>query len=111
MEVLQLILNVVIITGVTTLALTWYLQKRDDRKLTVGLNLRREPDQHDQKTPVTQTPSMMDHSEDSLEEPVSAHGARLVPPPVVDQDIRQYVAHRAQGWAALSVAGATPPCK
>jgi hypothetical protein len=102
MEVLQLILNVIIITGVTTLALTWYLQKRDDRKLTIGLNLSRESDQHDEKTPLTQTPSTMDQQDgDSLKQPLCAP----------DQDIRQYVAHRARRWAALSVAGATPPDK
>ena len=103
MEVLQLILNVIVITGVTTLALTWYLQKRDDRKLTVELNLRRESDQHDQKAPLTETPATMDHSGDILKESLGAAGrARLVPPLVIDRDIRQYVAHRAREWAALS---------
>jgi hypothetical protein len=108
--VLQLILNVIIITGVTSLALMWYLQKQDHRKF--GLNLRREPDQYDQKTPLTKTLSTTGHSGDSLKEPLCAPGgARLVPSPVVDQDIRQYVAHRARAWAALSVVGAIPPGK
>jgi len=107
--VVHLILNVIIITAVTSavtsVALMWYLQGRDNRKLTVELNLGCESDQHNQKTPLTQTPSMMDHSEDSLEEPVSAPGARLVPLPLIGQDIRQYVAQRASSWAALSFSG------
>ena len=102
--VLQLILNVIIISGVTSLALMWFLQKR--AHLKSELNVRREPDQHDEKTPLTQTASTLDHSEEVLKEPLcEPGGARLVPPPLINGDIRQYVAHRVRSWAALSVAG------
>ena len=106
---LLLILNVIILTAVTSFALMWYFQRRDNRKLTVELNLRREPEQHDPKTPLTQT-ATMDHREEFLKQPLWLPGdARLVPPPAFDQDIRQYVAHQARSWAALSVVGTVPP--
>jgi hypothetical protein len=107
--VLLLILNVIIVTAVTSFVLMWYLERRDNRKLTVELNLRRESDQHDPKTPLTETPATMDHREEFLKQPLWLPGdARLVPP-AFDQDIRQYVAHRARSWAALSVVGTVPP--
>ena len=101
MEVLQLILNVIIITALTSSALMWNLQKRDSRKF--GVDLLLEPDQHGEKA-ATQTASTLDHSEEVLKGPFcEPEAARLVPPPI-DQDIRQCVAQRAREWAALSLA-------
>ena len=102
MEVLQLILNVIAITAVTSLALMWYLQKRDNRKMRFELNLHSERNP-DLQMPLTQSISSTDHDGDPRKEPVRSPGnTELVSPPLSDQDIRQYVARRARGWAARS---------
>jgi len=108
MEALQLIVNVIVITAVTALTLTWYLKKRDDQKLTVEHTLRRQPDRHEPTTPIRS--STMDHRRDCLKEKLSAPGSlQVVPTPAIAQDIRQFVAHRAREWANLSVATTTSP--
>jgi len=99
MEALQLLVNVIVITAATTLALTAHLQRRDKRILTVELNLGREPDQHE---PTAITPSTMDHGRDCKE----TRQLPMVPTPI-NHDIRQYVANRAREWAKLSVAATT----
>lgn len=85
MEILQLILNVIGITGVTSLALICYLLKRDNRALATEVCFLREQQRRD--APIIAEPG----------------SARSVRPPLDDDDISQYVAQRARRWAGLFV--------
>jgi hypothetical protein len=73
---LQLILNVVMITGVTSLALICHLLKRDNQKLALELTLRREEDRRNPKILTAQAAFVCSEHE----------------------DIRQYVAVRKHDW-------------
>ena len=79
---LQLIFNVVTITGVTSVALICYLRKRDNQKLAAELNLRKTRDRLDSDIVTVQT----------------APAASIPAQSAVHQDIRDFVARRAQNW-------------
>ena len=85
MDVLQLLLNVIGITGVTSLSLICYLVKRDNLALATEVRLLRERQGGD-ATIAAQSSSV-----------------RPVKPPAKDEDISRYVAQRSRRWAALSV--------
>ena len=78
---LQLFLNVTVITGVTSLALMWYLRRRDAKKAPVEFSFREE------------------------QPPLPAVSAQTPEPfecaPSADQDIRQYVARRSREWVSV----------
>jgi hypothetical protein len=93
MNVLQLILNVIGITGVTSLSLICCLVKRDNRALATEVRLLREQQRQD-------SPMVADPRSAMIAEAGSAGSVR---PPANDDDISQYVAQRARRWAALSV--------
>jgi len=85
---LQLLLNVVVITGVTSLTLLWYLRRRDH------LRLRRE----DPPASTARTePAVQGHATTECA-PVVCDSAKG------DQDIRQYVARRSPEWSPRSMA-------
>ena len=79
---LQLIFNVVTITGVTSVALICHLRKRDNQKLAAELNLRQTRDRLHSEIVTVQTASSASMPEQSA----------------MPQDIRQFVARRAQVW-------------
>ena len=85
---LQEILSVVLITGVTCVALLGYLKRRDRQKLAAEFNLRREQNRL--------------HAERKTAPPALATAVPKPSAPRQDapQDIRQYVARRAQDWTA-----------
>ena len=79
---LQLIFNVVTITGVTSVALICHLRRRDKQKLAAELNLRQTRDRlHSEIVTVQTAPAA------SIPEQSATH-----------QDIREFVARRAQNW-------------
>jgi hypothetical protein len=84
---LQLIFNVIAITAVTSLALICSLLKRDKDHLATELNRRR--------IQRATAPAM---------QPARAPSASAAPvAAAMDQDIRQFVARRAQSWITPSV--------
>ena len=85
---LQLIYNIVMITGVTSLALICQLLKRDKHKLNIERNLRSEKDR---------PPSASRCCESQRVEALNAL-------PMMHPDIREYVTRRAQDWRARSQA-------
>ena len=95
---LQLLLNVVMITGVTSLALLWYLRRQDSKKFPVNLSLRRKP-----------APSLpvLAQTDEAIEEPGSESECASVLNTLSsrDQSIRQYVARRSQEWASAAKIG------
>lgn len=90
---LQLIFNVIAITTITSLAVMCALLKRDKDKLATEINLRRNQSLNQSKTPAT-TPQP---------------APRASEPSGTQQDIRQFVAHRAQGWMAPSLSSRLMP--
>jgi len=86
---LQLIFNVIAITAITSLAVMCALLKQDKDKLATEINLRRNRSLQSSKTPAAPPPPLL----------------RVPAPSGTQQDIRQFVAHRAQGWMAPSMAG------
>jgi hypothetical protein len=104
---LQLIFNVVMITGVTSLALICHLLKRDNQKLTVELDLRQDQGRiHSEimRAQAVPSASMPEQSANTLEEPgcEPESTAAMNALPMMHQDIRQYVARRAQHWIVPS---------
>lgn len=82
---LQMLFNVMVITGITSSALMCYLRRRDDKKLPAFV-------------PV---PARVD--EGAKELGGEAEGpAILNTTPRGDQDIRQYVARRSREWASTA---------
>jgi hypothetical protein len=104
---LLLIANVVAITVVTALALMWYLRKRDEQKSIAGFNWGPQTDLHRPEAPAAPPPAAVATPVQIVnvrEEPVAY--LRCTPPvtlPERDQEIRQSVSVRAQGWSAPSV--------
>lgn len=89
---IQLIANVVGITTVTSLVSMWAILKRDKDKLAIAAKLRaREAAASPLRRPSAAPANPL---------PAAPHG----PAPAVRQDIRQFVAQRAQVWAAPSPA-------
>jgi hypothetical protein len=96
---LQLIFNVGMITGVTSLAVICRLLKRDNQKLSVELkqrNERRVVHTEIMRRKAVPSPWEPEHSANLLGAPDRAAVRKA--PPEVRQDIRQYVAQRAQSW-------------
>jgi hypothetical protein len=96
---LQLIFNVGMITGVTSLALINRLLKRDNHRLAVELNLRPErplivSEIATRNSVRSSTPPQ--RSANTPEAPACATAPSVQP--MVRQDIRQYVSQRLQGW-------------
>jgi hypothetical protein len=87
---LQLLLNVVMITGVTSLALMCYLRRRDRGQVRAASVPRQEPASSLAAALETgQVPSDSDGKAESA--PIFDGG---------DQDIRLYVARRSREWSA-----------
>jgi hypothetical protein len=84
---LQLIFNVVAITAITSLAVMCALLKRDKDKLVAKINLHSNRSLNQSKAPAMP----------------SQPTPRVPAPSSTQQDIRQFVAHRAQGWMAPSI--------
>ncbi len=83
---LEAVLTVASITSVTSVALLWFLHKRDGHKLAADIRLLREQTRlhssaaEEPQVPVTSVPEQ---------------GA-------IDRDIRQFVARRLAGWVAAT---------
>ena len=92
---LQLLLNVVAITGVTSMALMWHLRRRDNKKLQVNLSLQK------QQGPFVPVPAQTDHGPKELGGESEGCATRNTTPGG-DQDIRQYVARRSREWASAA---------
>lgn len=88
---LQLLLNVVVITGITSLTLIWYLRKRDHQRVSAELKLRLEQPPLPPLAAQTERP------------PEGRGEAEYAPVPdtlqSADQDIRRYVARRSREWS------------
>jgi hypothetical protein len=91
---LQLVVNVVMITGVTSLAVICHLLKRDNQKLTNELNVRC---QQVPRITFQAAPKAFMPEQDS--QPEQECVAALHSLPIKHPDIRRYVAQRAHGWA------------
>ncbi|HSR06866.1 MAG TPA: hypothetical protein VLM42_06935 [Bryobacteraceae bacterium] len=82
---LQLVLNVVLVTGVTSLAIICHLLRQDNKKLALQARFREQQERY-----------------------ISArqgHESECMPAlnvPVAHQDIRQFVARRSQEWNKVS---------
>lgn len=100
---LQLIFNVTMITGVTTLALVCRLLKRDNQKLAVELLSRQTPALRGVSSASVPDPSAP--KQKALERKAVRIAPRAVP--VAQQDIREFVAQRVHGW---TVSSATRAC-
>jgi hypothetical protein len=84
----QLIFNVIAITAITSLAVMCALLKRDKDNLAAEINRRSHGSLNQSEAPA------------ALPQPTP----RVSVPPSTQQDIRQFVAHRAQVWMAPSMA-------
>jgi hypothetical protein len=83
---LQLIFNVIAITGITSLAWCCYILKRENQAL-LAAKLTSSPERR---------------SADSTPDQGAAIRKEPNSPPVPETDIRQFVTQRAQGWTAPS---------
>jgi hypothetical protein len=84
---LQWLFNVVMITGFTSLAVLCYVQKEDNKRLTLELAQR---GLRNEKLPIPMKPSAAGPiSEDKIGSKAS---------PLEHQDIRHFVALRSQNW-------------
>jgi hypothetical protein len=93
---LQLLLNVVVVTGITSLTLLWYLRRRDHQKVSAELKLRLE------QPPL---PTLAARTERAPEERGEAEFAPVLDTlPSGDQDIRRYVARRSREWSPKATA-------
>jgi hypothetical protein len=89
---LQLAFNLISITAITSLALFCVLLQRDKNKLISELHRQRNQDR--------KQPSVNRLKEEPVRE-ASGPAAREANP-AMDQDIRQFVARRIDGWIARS---------
>ncbi len=87
---LQLLFNVVMITGVTSLAAFCYLLRRANKQLTAELNQRQGSERKFVDYGVTVGSAL-----DTVSQRPNA-------PPPVRQDIREFVANRSRKWKAPS---------
>ncbi|HXP84733.1 MAG TPA: hypothetical protein VN841_08445 [Bryobacteraceae bacterium] len=89
---LQLILNVLMITGLTSLALICRLLRRDNQRLTAELHRRPER---------SRIPLKVSTRKAAPNAGVPLHSvATPNTPSMLQHDIRQYVAQRMQSWSA-----------
>jgi hypothetical protein len=87
---LQLVFNVVMITGVTSLLVSCHLLWQDNKKLTLKLRLREQQQRYNSRPPANDTaPAAQGHRAESVP---------TLQAPVGQQDIRQFVAGRSQEW-------------
>jgi hypothetical protein len=89
---LQLAFNLISITAITSLALFCVLLNRDKNKLITELHRQRNQDRRQ--------PSVNGLKEEAVRE--ASRPAAREANPAVDQDIRQFVARRIDGWIARS---------
>jgi hypothetical protein len=94
-HVLQLLLNVVVITSATSIALMWYLRRRDKQKLRFYFSLRQK--QGPLPPVLARTPQALKTAGGDAE---SAPATKTSPSG--DQDIRQYVARRSGAWVSAA---------
>ncbi len=93
---LQFLINVISITGITSLAAICYLLKRDNQELMTRRTPLREPDRRDLESPsASSSPAVSAPEPDTQVQKEAAQPETVI-------DIRQYVAHRAHGWIAPS---------
>lgn len=93
----QMFLNVVAITGLTSLALLWFLRRRDHKQAPANLSLLQEQE------PLAQGETQTDEGAKQL--------AGAVEPPQIlhtehggEEDIRRYIARRSREWASAAKA-------
>jgi hypothetical protein len=103
---LQLIFNVITITGVSAFGTISYLLKRDYEKLLAKIDPSPEQDQHHSQDPASPPPavSKLQQPATAQHEIVPKESAALPAPEArpTHGDIRQFVTQRAQGWTAPS---------
>lgn len=92
-HLLQLLLNVVVITGATSIATMWYLRRRDKQKLRFYFSLRQE---RGALPPVPAKQALKRAGGEAEYAPV------FKPSPNGEQDIRQYVAKRSRAWVSMA---------
>jgi len=88
-QALQWLLNVVIITGFTSLVVLCYVLKQDNKKLTLELA---EGQVRDERTKITMARSTLPESAEQDTDPKASSAAH--------QDIRHFVAQRSRHWSA-----------
>ncbi len=88
-QALQWLLNVVIITGFTSLGVLCYVLKQDNKKLTLELA---EGQVRDERPQITMARSTLPESSEQDTDPKASSAAH--------QDIRQFVAQRSHDWFA-----------
>jgi hypothetical protein len=96
---LQLIFNVVTVTVATSLALVCYLLNADNQRLAAELKRRNAQDRTGAES-VTPAAASVPEPSSIVPEPVHVPElpAAVAAPPTAQQDIRQFVARRAQDW-------------
>jgi hypothetical protein len=87
---LQLVFNVVMITGVTSLAAICHLLAQDKKKLTLNRRAGEQRARYVSNQRANEVASEVQGQE--------AERTPAVNVPVRHQDIRQFVAHRSQAW-------------
>ena len=87
---LQWLLSVGMITGFTSLTVSCYILKRDNKKLALELAHRQSPNEHPE---ITMPRSAVPASKSELK-PIPAAS------PLEHQDIRHFVAQRSRDWFA-----------
>lgn len=87
---LQLVFNVVLITGVTSLAVMCHLLRQDNKKLTLKARFREQQERY-----ISTRLGRESESAPALAEPSA------------QPDIRQFVARRSQEWNKVSDARST----
>ena len=88
-QALQWLLNVVIITGFTSLGVLCYVLKQDNEKLTLELA---ESQGRDDRPQITMARSTLPESSEEDTDPKASSAAQ--------QDIRHFVARRSRDWFA-----------
>jgi hypothetical protein len=93
---LQLILNVVMTTGATSLALFCHLLKRENQRLTAELHL-----QNEQGPSLSIPKTQQKIGSEAGSAPVLNAGSPV--PEDAPTDIREFVKRRSQGWMANGI--------
>jgi len=96
LPLLQLIFNVIALTGLASLALICTILKHDNRKLTGELTGYRAQGGPDNAIRATQP--------DPLPSTAESEMAQYSAPLAADLEIRQYVSHRMQDWIGIQEA-------
>jgi hypothetical protein len=101
---MQLVFNVVAITAITSLTVISHLLKKDKDKLAIELKLRRSASRNESTTPAAE-PAQSSAANGGEADPAKpARPAQASADQdgmaAMRQDIREFVAGRAQGWVA-----------